>query len=617
MDTHTADLLSEEAKRALVARKDSIARELADRVLRSHPAHGQSLQVHATLALRADKPEEALDAASRALLVLPSDPGAMNIAASALRMLNRLDEAEGLLREALRVAPQLPETHLNLALTLLDAGSQAKAETYFRNVIALRQDSERAYYYLGRIALENSQFEESVKFFRSALAISPGNADARSCLIEALLAFGLTEAALDEVERGLQTGASNRSIRVLAERLHFELAHAEPAPLEPAGDEPQREDSGERAVPCKGKLGLIDLWCERNGSQYFRAARAQWLSFGRPTIYPGEDEPAFECPRPFSKELFIASIPDARILPVDLLLLTRDDEILAEGVLNNVQTRLHANHHIRAIADDGRVLLKIPGRYLDVQGAVCYLGAADNYFGWVYECLGRLWIINQRPELSELPLLVSDGLTSRQLDLLSLLGVSERRLLKAPHDAVARCDMIHVPANPVAGWFVAPMAVEYLRRSLRPSIDPGKAGRRRLFISSHASEDGKIANEGEVWALLKKVGFERIVPSEITTAELCSCFAGAEVVVGAASDAMAFLFLLPAGASVCVFLPRGALSPKLFCASATLSVNFSYIVCEPDFLSNDRLDRCDIFVSTGLVVNFLSDLKVKADQSRP
>lgn len=190
MDILTANQLSEDAKRALVARENAVARDLVDRILIHHPEHGHALQVRATLALRSESFEEALDASSRALRSMPSDPGVMNIAASAMRLLHRFEEAEILLREALRVAPLLAETHLNLALTLMDIGSHAKAETYFRNVISLRKDSERAFYYLGRIASENSRFAEAVTLLRSALAISPTNLDARGLLIEALLGGG-------------------------------------------------------------------------------------------------------------------------------------------------------------------------------------------------------------------------------------------------------------------------------------------------------------------------------------------------------------------------------------------------------------------------------------------
>lgn len=613
MDILTANQLSEDAKRALVARENAVARDLVDRILIHHPEHGHALQVRATLALRSESFEEALDASSRALRSMPSDPGVMNIAASAMRLLHRFEEAEILLREALRVAPHLAETHLNLALTLMDIGSHAKAETYFRNVISLRKDSERAFYYLGRIASENSRFAEAVTLLRSALAISPTNLDARGLLIEALLGGGLTEEALAEVDIELRAGRPDSRILALAVRINFELARGEPALfqfIEKSKTGFSLHESTRVLVLQSAKLGLIDLWCTRNEARYFRLARAQWLNFGKPAVYPPEDAGAFVVPRPFSRELFIASIPEARILPRDLMLLTSDNELLVEGIFSNAQSRIYKSRFIRTVADDGRVLLEIPKRNLKLQGAVCYLGSADSFFNWVYECVGRMWIIHQRPELAALPLLVSDQITERQCELLTLMGIAEGRIVKVPRDAVVTCTMVHVPANPVVGWFVAPMAVEFLRRSLGRQVASTKSERRRLFFGSSSGDFGKISNEAEIWSQLERRGFERIVPSEMSTEDLCSWIAGAEVVVGPANDAMAYLFLLPAGAAVCVFCPRGTASPKLFCASATLGVKFNYIVCEPDFSTHQHIDSCDMHVRSSLLLNCLSDLNL-------
>lgn len=609
MDILTADSLAEEAKKALVAREDGIALELVSRILEFHPEHGQGLQVRAILALRGGRLDEAIEASFRALSAIPSDPGALNVSASALRLAQRYSEAEELLREALRLAPQLAETHLNLALTMMDSGRQAKAETYFRNVIALRNDSDRAYFYLGKIAFENGRLEESIDFLRSALQLSPRNPDVRRLLVEALVGNGRTEESLSEIDAWREFGVFDISLFSLAARIHFELAEVDDAALNLAQWLSRSEDHTAKSVPRAARLGLIDMWCSRNEAPYFRAARAQWLKFGTPTVYPKEEETAFECPRPHSRELFLASIPDVRVLPGDLLLLTADNEVLAEGVLNNVQQRLHSSRLVRSIADDGRVLLQIPEAQIDLQESACYLGTADNYFSWVYECLGRMWIIDQRPDLARQPLLVSDELSRRQTDLLSLLGVGEGRLARVPRDKVVRCNLIHVPANPVVGWFVAPMAVEYLRRSIRRHVASTRQ-RRRLYLSSATVGEGRVANEEGIWPLLRKKGFERIMVSELATEELCSLMAQAEVVIGATSDAMALFFMLPAGAAVCVLLPRGMLSPKLFCASATLSVTFTYIVCEPDFQSSDRLDRCDIIVSEILLTSFLADLKL-------
>ena len=262
------------------------------------------------------------------------------------------------------------------------------------------------------------------------------------------------------------------------------------------------------------------------------------------------------------------------------------------------------------MADDGRVLLEIPKRELSLPGSACFLGAADSYFRWVYECVGRLWLIQQIPELAELPIIVSDELTERQAELLKLVGIADSRIFRVPHASVVDCAFVHVPANPVVGWFVAPMVIEFLRRTLGRQVSGIRRNYKRLFFGSSSHDRQKISNEDEIWDLLKNRGFERIVPSEMSVEDLCSWISGAEIVMGVETDAMAHLFLLPAGAVVCIFCPKGASSPKLYCASATLSVKFNYIVCEPDFSTHDQIDYCDVHISPELLTNCLHVLKL-------
>lgn len=610
MNIANADLSAKAAADAYQSGNYRSAEVLAESVLLQFPEHQEALRVAAMAAQRRGDFGTALGFALRSLERDSTDVGVLNLAGNALRVLKQFPESEEVLRQALRIAPERAETHLNLALTLLDLGLREKAATFFKNVLLLRSDSDKAHFYLGKLLLEDDRPDEAVRELKRALHIASSNNSAREMLVTGLLRTGRTQEALEESERVVSEIPDQARAKVVSARLAFELAHDFRAleHLDAALVIESGSDTGVRYKALSASLGLIDIWCEHHDARYQRVARAQWLRYGQPKVLPAQESAAFVVPPPFSRELFVASLPCARVLPKELLVLTHDGKLLVEGLMNQSYRRVHASAFVQQLADDGRVLMKVPTDTISVREPVCLLGSAGTHFSWVYECLARLWVLRQRPELNTIPLIVSGQLSKWQHVLLEQLGLVGSRVIHVPTDAMLECELLHVPAVPAVGWFIAPMAVEFLRRHFRRDVPRRSTPIRRLFLSNQGNDGRKVANEAELLPLLYRHGFERISLESIDLKDMLALLSYASVVVGVESDALAHLFVLPPGSSVGVLCTRGLQQPSYYCASAPLGLDFTYIVGEPEFGSNSELSLCDLYVSPELLGEYLAEL---------
>ena len=610
MNIETATVVADEALGALRASRYSEASNLAEQVLMHYPAHGKALEVRAMIAFRERRYRDALDSAQQALSSAPPNPGLLNVLGNALRYLGHLKESEAALREALQLAPHVAETHLNLALTLLDLGRHDKAENYFRNVTSIRRDSERAHFHLGRLALDDGRHDEAVRQLRAATAISDSNLDSKRLLSRALLTSGRTEEALEVASEICRSGDASDSDFRLRANLEFELEN-QPAQSGLSHATVRGGHLQENVDSChfvRTRLGLIDVWCSRTGARYFRASGAQWLKYGMPDVIPREDAGLYLAPHPYSRELFVASLPNARVYPGGMLVVSTDDELFCEGIFRDGAAALHRSSSVETVADDGRVLIRGANHLERIAGPVIYLGEASDLFGWFYECLGRAWIVGRMPELESCSVLIGGGLSGWQIDVLEKIGISRSQVVGMPGESAVACDLLHVPSCPVVGWFVAPMAVEFLRRRLtaRP-LRPERA-RKRIFLTSRDGRSRPIGNADEVNTLVARYGFEPIDAHGMSFAELARHLSEASAVVGVEGDFMACLFVMAAGASICVLSPRGGTTPRLYFASATLGLKFTYLVCDLDFESNVKLDLCSLTVPIRSLEAYLAKL---------
>jgi tetratricopeptide (TPR) repeat protein len=131
----------------------------------------------------------------------------------ALGGMGKFREANEQLTAALKLDPKHVGAHLDLGLVSLGAKNLTAAESYFKKVLELTEDSqyaalseprEIALYNLGQIALEKKRYDEAAGFFKAAIAIRKDASDSYYQLAKALQGMGEIDGAIQQLEIGIQ-----------------------------------------------------------------------------------------------------------------------------------------------------------------------------------------------------------------------------------------------------------------------------------------------------------------------------------------------------------------------------------------------------------------------------
>lgn len=586
---------------------DSLLRE----ILADSPEHSHALHLAGLVEHRRGRNAEAVALLKRALELDPRDVAAHNSCGEAYRALGQLKSAEACFRQALQLSPSLSEAHLNLGLTLWAAGQRAEAATCFRNAIVLRPDSPKAHFYLGRLELEDENPRQAEQYLRRTLELRADYGEASFYLGRALAIQGRIPEAAAAFERALTDQPTLAAAHFEAARAAFELNDQERASegLKKA----MALDPSLVGLPgglvASGRITSIEKWCDQRRADYVRVARSQWHKVAPPKVLPVEaGNGGLESLRPFTGDVFVAQVNRARVLPGELLVIGPDDTLFVDGVVSRPLQRPYTSRFIVYASDDGRVLMALPRRSVGIESPCVLLGAATSHFGWIYECLARLWILRQRPELEALPLVIQSGLSAWQREMLGQLGYSGERLIEAPEDAVLSCRQLYVASLVSLGHFIAPIAVEHLRREFGTRIAPQTDAPRRLYFSRNRLASRRLANEGELAPLLERHGFVVIHAEELGVSEQLGLLKSAEVVIGIEGAAMAHLFFAPPRARVGLILARGTESPRYYGPSAPLGHEFTFLLAQPDYASNAALQECDVVLAPDTLEAFLSEL---------
>ena len=195
---------------ALLAHKEGRldrAEALYRRVLAGRPGHGEALNLLGVLRLQAGRFAEARGLLADAVAAAPGNGAAHYNLAAACQALGLPEEAVRHYRRTTELQPDHQGAWNNLGLVLRELRRASDAAEAFRAALAVRPDG-RVHTNLGVLRRAEGEPGRAAFHFRQALALLPGDADARIGLADALLASGEAAAALDEACRAVS--ASDR-----------------------------------------------------------------------------------------------------------------------------------------------------------------------------------------------------------------------------------------------------------------------------------------------------------------------------------------------------------------------------------------------------------------------
>jgi hypothetical protein len=190
---------------------------------------------------------------------------------------------------------------------------------------------------------------------------------------------------------------------------------------------------------------------------------------------------------------------------------------------------------VKAYSIDSKVQhIPIAGIYLSVRSQ------DSNIYHWLIETLVRLKCLDNIPELKKLPLIVRDPLNNFQLETLRMMGVDNKLIVTNGESFVI--DELFFPSIP-SPPSLHPEAMRWLRDKFLnhlPQLPP--AARRRLYIS-RSDSNRQVENEDAIFEYLQKIGFEKLIMSQLSVTQQIDIFRTAEIVVlphGAAGTHLLF-----------------------------------------------------------------------------
>lgn len=242
------------------------------------------------------------------------------------------------------------------------------------------------------------------------------------------------------------------------------------------------------------------------------------------------------------------------VAALENVLVDTDFWFIADGerlYAREVHGRTVANHPAVGgrVSPDGKTLIvtwAAPAR--TIEAPCVLLGGDENYSHWLTRNLIKLCLLEGRPELEALPLLVNEDLRAYQRECLALLGIDEARLLRVPRPAVIACRRLHVPTQ-LRNHPQMRRGIDWLRARVAGRMHAGEP-RDLLFMSRRDSATRMLLNDAELAAALEGLGFRTIVPGTMPVAEQIGALSRARVIVAAHGAGLTNLVFAPPGARV-------------------------------------------------------------------
>lgn len=209
----------------------------------------------------------------------------------------------------------------------------------------------------------------------------------------------------------------------------------------------------------------------------------------------------------------------------------------------------------------------------------------QNLFHWIYEVLPRLKGLELLNNSQGISLLTHLPLTDFQRQTLSLMGICNK--IVCTNNQPAQIDTLiytSIPSPPS----LHKEALIWVRKMILSNLPLRYSKKLRLFVSRKDANSRRIANELEIMALLKPLGFRFIVMSDYSSLEQIQLFHEAEVIIFAHGAAGANLLFADLKCIVIELHSWGWPNSAYYTVCQSLGISYSYLFGEEN--SNINLD---------------------------
>ncbi len=302
-------------------------------------------------------------------------------------------------------------------------------------------------------------------------------------------------------------------------------------------------------------------------------------------------EPGYRLSRT-ADEVFIATIADARLATDNAFLFSRHGLLFADSYHNADWVRFPMQRTKGLVPVDFRFALdgedlQVPidlARMTDnprvIEEPAILLAAPwwVGYHHWIVEVLPRLWVLDEFPQLRDLPIVVPAAMKDYHLAPLKLLGIDEDRLIRFDGD-VLDFKRLYVPSFLAPGAYSTRQCAWLKDKFLTAcGITPPAAGSRRYLLTRRDVGNRDIANLSDLQPVIEKHGLEIIAPGDLPSEEQVAAFADAEIVVSPHSAGIVNTVFAPASCTLVEILPATYINPANWYISTLLGHPYYFLI---------------------------------------
>lgn len=321
--------------------------------------------------------------------------------------------------------------------------------------------------------------------------------------------------------------------------------------------------------PAKGSIQDIEVWADAHPTRgtVGRILPAQHHRMAAPRTADGVAPPFADDRVLDIPDVFMVTLADARLVLPTGLIVTSDDQVVEQacGWGRRFYPSDLAYNSLRPVLHPVRV----PGRFATVASR-----SGRNYYHWFSECLTRLCLWDEIPDL---PFVFPAPLTSWQRESLRLAGLADERVIEM-EPGCYHFDELVFPTFPGTVGHLSPGVLAATRRRMagEGSIRPEK----RLYVSRRNAAHRRILNEDDLVSGLEVEGFTCVQGDSMTLAEQIELFRDAEEVVGAHGAGLSNLLFAPSGTRVVEALDPEHLVSCYYLMAASLGQSYSCVTAE-------------------------------------
>lgn len=350
-------------------------------------------------------------------------------------------------------------------------------------------------------------------------------------------------------------------------------------------------------------------------------------SFQDPTIFGKSEVPASHSVSVPAQ--FVARITDCKVVGAF--------QVLKDGQFVLHEPAAHPKHglvagvwrNFCAFKDNPNkaVYFARPTSERKIQSGILFSGrATENFFHWLIEYMPKLLNIQASNLPLDIPLIVKPGLPKQFYEALQMLAPNRELLFIDTNTEVLQVENLwissvhtyHPDDFSLPYWMGAAISIRHLqfiretifqKLGLSPEKKnlPTNAQKIKIYLSRAHSRT--VENNGRVTALLKRRGFEIVLPERLSFEQQVRLFHSADVIVGATGAAFSNLLFVNAGAEIVTLVSE---RNSTWCMKANLAkfagARHTHLV-GPHILPREKFRSEDYYVHS----NFKIDLK-KLDQ---